>query len=59
MAGLLSAPERGPPFMLPRVASLGAHGKLYGADELIHGGHAPSLQLAVHLHGALPVTICL
>ena len=59
MAGPLSAPERGPPLMLPTVARLGAHGKLYGADELVHGGHAPSLQLAVHLHGAFSVRPCL
>ena len=31
------------------AAWLGSHGKLYGADKLLHRRHTPGFQLAVHL----------
>ena len=45
-----------PPWRAPG-RGLGAHGELDGADELLHGGHAPRPQLAVHLRSATRLTL--
>ena len=51
-----STNDVGPPWRAPG-RGLGTHGKLDGADELLHGGHAPRPQLAVHLRSGTCLTL--